>query len=94
MKLITVEATFSADTRDTAIAAFEASAETVRAMAGCDAYAIYRSNDTISIVIVQKWASMDQFNAYRGSDTFAKIGQTLKPLMTAPPVTTVATVDG
>lgn len=94
MKLITVEAAFSVDTRDAAVAAFEASADAVRAMTGCESYAIYKSDDATSVAIVQKWASMEQFDAYRGSDTFAQIGQALKPLMTAPPTTTVASVDG
>ncbi|PRY20434.1 quinol monooxygenase YgiN [Aliiruegeria haliotis] len=94
MKLITVEAKFSAETLDNAIAAFEASAQAVCAMAGCQTYTIYSSNDAASIVIVQKWASMEQFDAYRGSAAFAEIGKSLKPMMTAPPITTVASVDG
>lgn len=91
MKLITVEATFVTDKVDAAIAAFDAQTDAVRAMEGCDSYAFYRSGDTVAIV--QRWQDMARFDAYRQSDVFAGLGATLKPLMSAPPVTTIASVD-
>lgn len=94
MKLVTVEAKFAAENRASAVAAFEASAGTVRAMAGCETYGVFPSDDGVSIVILQKWSSMEQFDAYRQSETFGEIGQSLKPLMSAPPVTTIASADG
>ncbi|MGX9355577.1 putative quinol monooxygenase [Roseobacteraceae bacterium S113] len=91
MKLITVEATFAADKIEAAISEFDAQIEAVRAMDGCDSYALYRSGDTVAIV--QRWQDMARFDAYRKSDEFAGLGAALKPLMSAPPVTTIARVD-
>ncbi|MEO0945001.1 MAG: antibiotic biosynthesis monooxygenase [Pseudomonadota bacterium] len=91
MKLITVEAFFSSDTVAKALDAVNAQAETVSAMDGCERYAVYRSD--AALALVQKWHSMPQFDAYRNSDVFAGLIGALKPLMSAPPVTTIANVD-
>lgn len=91
MKLITVEATFAGTDVATAADAIEAQAATVKAMSGCDHYALYRT--ARSIAIVQRWTSMEAFDAYRTSETFAGLIGALKPIMAAPPVTTVASVD-
>lgn len=94
MKLICVEAAFPEDRISEAVALLEGQAGAVRAMEGCAHYALYRSPDAPRVAIVQRWADMGAFDAYRGSDAFAALGRGLKPLMTAPPVTTVAEVDG
>lgn len=91
MKLITVEADFGAENIDAAIAAFEDQTSKVRAMDGCNHYMLYRNGS--SVAILQHWQSMEQFDAYRQSNTFAGLGAALKPLMTTPPVTTIASVD-
>ena len=91
MKLITVEATFASDKVEDAIAAIDSQTETVRAMDGCENYAFYRRRDTVAIV--QRWHDMARFDTYRQSDVFAGLGVALKPLMSAPPVTTIASVD-
>ena len=94
MKLIVVEATFPAADRETAIALFSERADAVRAMDGCEGYAIHRSvEDEGGVAIVQRWHSMERFDAYRASDTFATLGQGLRPMMTAAPITTVAEID-
>lgn len=91
MKLITVEATFASDKVEAAISAFNAQTEAVRAMEGCESYALYSTGDTVAIV--QRWQDMTRFDAYRQSDVFAGLGAALKPLMSTPPVTTIASVD-
>ena len=91
MKLVTVEATFTADTVNQAIRAFNDQAETVRGMEGCDHYALYKNG--ASLGIIQRWETTAHFEAYRQSDAFRVLGSALKPLMTAPPVTTIAFVD-
>ena len=91
MKLITVEATFGADNLDAAMDAISAQADSVRAMSGCHGYGLYTSNGAVAIV--QKWDNLGNFDAYRQSDAFASLGAALKPLMSKPPVTTVASVD-
>ncbi|WP_168201404.1 putative quinol monooxygenase [Qingshengfaniella alkalisoli] len=93
MKLITVEAAFAAADLETAISLFTAQAETVRNMAGCTHYALYRKPSEDGIAILQHWDTIEAFNAYRQGDTFAQLGAGLKPLMVAPPVTTIAEVD-
>lgn len=94
MKLVIVEAAFLPGEREAAIALFADQADTVRTMDGCERYTIHRSvDDDGGIAIVQHWRSMEGFDAYRGSETFATLAQGLKPKMTAPPSTLVADVD-
>lgn len=93
MKLITVEALFSTDNADKSITLFEDHAPSVRDMAGCRSYDLYTDpKDAGKIVIVQRWDSMSQFDRYRKSDVFTQLGMGLKPMMTAPPVTTICDV--
>ncbi len=91
MTLVVVEATFGPDTLATAAAAIEAQAETVRAMEGCARYTVYTQDAGAGLSIVQKWQNQASFDSYRNSATFGALIGKLKPLMTAPPVTTVAT---
>lgn len=92
MKLIAVEAEFPSDRIEEAVELFENQADTVRAMDGCEHYTLYRADSTVAIV--QRWRTMEAFDAYRASDAFATLGQGLKPMMTKPPVTTIAEIDG
>ena len=92
MKLIAVEAEFPSDRIEEAVVLFENQAATVRAMDGCEHYALYRAGSTVAIF--QRWRTMNAFDAYRASDTFATLGQGLKPMMTKPPTTTIAEIDG
>lgn len=90
MKLVTVETTFDADNLAQPMAQLVNEATTVRAMKGCVAYDLYSGiDDGQKIVIIQRWASMQTFDAYRQSETFARLGTGLRPFMTSPPVTTV-----
>jgi len=91
MKLVTVEATFTADTVDQAIRSFNDLAEKVRGMEGCDHYVLYKNG--ASVGIIQRWETIAHFDAYRQSDAFRALGSVLKPFMTVPPVTTAASVD-
>ena len=94
MKLIVVEATFDPQDREGAIALFQGQADAVRGMEGCDSYGIFASPAHAGdIVIVQRWASLEAFDAYKASDVFARLGQGLRPLMSAPPATTIADVS-
>lgn len=94
MKLVTVEAGLAPDCVAKSIAIFNNQARAVRAMHGCQDYAIYEApNGENAILIMQKWASMKDFDAYRQSDLFASMGAGLGPLMAGPPVTTVAEID-
>ena len=92
MKLIAVEAEFPSERIEDAVGLFESQANAVRAMDGCEHYALYRAGSTVAIV--QRWQTMSAFDAYRASDTFATLGQGLKPMMTKPPTTTIGEIDG
>ena len=92
MKLIAVEAAFPFDRVEEAVALFDAQANAVRAMEGCEHYALYRAGATVAVV--QRWTEMAAFDAYRASDAFAALGRGLRPMMAAPPVTTIAEIDG
>ncbi|QHQ35833.1 putative quinol monooxygenase [Algicella marina] len=77
--------TTSAADRFTAIATLRAEAATVRAMSGCIAFTPF-ADGTTGIGILHEWQSAEAFAAYTTSPTFAETGRTLRPLMTAPPV--------
>ncbi|ABD54212.1 putative quinol monooxygenase [Jannaschia sp. CCS1] len=93
MKLITVEADFATADLDAAVALFSKQANAVRAMAGCAHYALFRRPSEDGVAILQHWETLDQFDSYRASETFATLGAGLRPLMTKPPMTIVAEVD-
>lgn len=93
MKLIVVEAEFSSEKVSEAIRLFEAQAATVRGMEGCEHYKLFRTPDEPRIAIVQRWTSMEAFDAYRDSPVMATLGQGLKPIMSKPPVTIVAEIE-
>ncbi len=94
MKLVTVEAKLAPECVARSVAVFNGEAATVRDMDGCENYAIYEApGDEDAIVIVQKWRSIELFDAYRQSPVFAALGQGLKPMMAAPPVTTIAEIE-
>lgn len=93
MKLITVEATFAPANMDAAFATLTEQMPKVKAMDGCQHYALYAATSGDGIAIVQRWDTMEAFDSYRTSDTFAQMGKAIGPLMTAPPVTTIAECD-
>ena len=93
MKLITVEAELTASDLEAAMELISGQAETVLAMPGCANYALYRKPSDDGVAIIQQWDGMEAVETYRASDTFAALGAGLRPLMSKPPVTTVAEVD-
>ncbi|GHB40193.1 hypothetical protein GCM10007094_31870 [Pseudovibrio japonicus] len=93
MKLVTIEAKFSEGNALQAREIFERQSLSVRQMKGCLTYKFYNGGAG-SIGIIQKWETQDAFEAYRRSDTFAVLGKELKPLMTEPPITTIAEING
>lgn len=61
--------------------------DAVRAMAGCIAFIPFvdPTNDT-ELGVLHEWDSAEAFADYTASEEFAKVGQALRPIMTAPPV--------
>jgi quinol monooxygenase YgiN len=90
MKLITVKALFGADDTHKVDAIAQATAAQIRALPGCLSYNHYWNAENKSeLFIVQSWADIATFDAYRGSPVFGEIGGALKPLMTEAPETIV-----
>ncbi|WP_144127569.1 putative quinol monooxygenase [Catellatospora sichuanensis] len=73
--------------RDAALAQLDRESGQVRAMPGNVAYRIYASRtDESAITVVHEWDDEESFGRYLGSDSFARSGEVLRPMMTAPPV--------
>ncbi|MFC8800779.1 putative quinol monooxygenase [Promicromonospora sp. NPDC057138] len=77
----------AATDRPTALAQFDAEADQVRAMPGNIAFRVYaaRENDT-AIAVVHEWDDEASFADYLGSDSFARSGQAIRPMMIGAPV--------
>jgi quinol monooxygenase YgiN len=87
MLIAIVEFTVSKVDRDAALAALLDEAPTVRAMAGCIAFRPFADpEDTTICGIVHEWETEAAFNGYASSPGFAAVGQILRPMMTAPPI--------
>lgn len=73
--------------RSLALDTLKQEVETVRAMTGCLSFVPYLNptNDT-DVGVVHEWETARDFDAYIASDSFATVGQVLRPIMTSPPV--------
>jgi quinol monooxygenase YgiN len=77
----------SSDHRSDAIAALKKEVETVRAMEGCIAFVPFIDPTCDQNVgVLHEWVSQQEFDAYLASESFASLGQTLRPLSISPPV--------
>ncbi len=77
----------SADNRELAITTLKKEIGAVCAMKGCIAFVPFLSpSNNQDIGVLHEWDTADDFAAYLASDSFATVGQVLRPMMTAPPV--------
>lgn len=59
----------------------------VRAMPGNLDFRVYAArDDEEAVVVIHEWADEASFAGYLSSDTFARSGVVIRPLVTAPPV--------
>ncbi|MEV4414871.1 antibiotic biosynthesis monooxygenase [Catellatospora sp. NPDC049609] len=73
--------------RPVALDRLDAESPRVRAMPGNIAYRVYASRaDDTAITIVHEWADEASFAGYQASESFARAGGALRPMMTAAPV--------
>ncbi|MEU8006802.1 antibiotic biosynthesis monooxygenase [Catellatospora sp. NPDC049111] len=73
--------------RTSALAHLDAEGDRVHAMPGNVAFRVYASRaDESAITIVHEWADEQSFAGYQTSDSFARSGEVLRPMMIAPPV--------
>src|SRR3546814_15545158 len=77
----------SASDRLTAVAHLEREGSTIRSMPGCVAFRVFPAQDTdTDVTVLHEWTDRAAFDGYLASDAFARSGEILRPLMTAPPV--------
>jgi quinol monooxygenase YgiN len=71
----------------TALAQFDGERDRVRAMTGNLAFRVYASReDETRITVVHEWDDEASFEGYLRSDSFARFGEVLRPIMTGAPV--------
>ena len=77
----------SATDRSAALAQLDAEREEVRAMPGNLDFRVYAARDNEEdVAVIHEWADEPSFAAYLASDSFARSGAVLRPLMSASPV--------
>ncbi|GAA6207687.1 hypothetical protein NBRC116601_09800 [Cognatishimia sp. WU-CL00825] len=75
------------ENRTLAIKTLKHEVSVVRAMDGCIAFIPFLdATNQQNVGVLHEWASSDAFAAYIASDSFASIGETLRPIMISPPV--------
>ncbi len=73
--------------RPAALAQLDGERDEVRAMPGNFAFRVYASReDDTRITVVHEWVDQESFSGYLGSDSFARSGTVLRPIMTGAPV--------
>jgi quinol monooxygenase YgiN len=77
----------AASDRPAALAQLDAEHDEVRAMPGCLAFRVYASRENEArITVVHEWDDEVSFASYLESDSFARSGKVLRPIMTGAPV--------
>ena len=86
MLIAIVDFSVAADHRTAALTALLDEVPTVSAMAGCLRFRphIDPTNES-GLGVLHEWEDAASFAAYLGSASFARLGEVLRPLMTAPP---------
>lgn len=87
MLIAHVNFSVSAESRPLAIDTLKSEVDVVCAMKGCIAFTPFIDPTNIHDVgVLHEWETADDFAAYAASDSFATIGQVLRPIMLKPPV--------
>ena len=87
MLIAIIDFSTAATDRPAALAQLDSERDQVRAMPGNVAFRVYASReDETRISIVHEWDDEASFRGYLRSDSFARSGDVLRPLMTGTPV--------
>jgi quinol monooxygenase YgiN len=87
MFIAIVDFNTTATDRPAALAQLDRERDEVRAMPGNRAYRVYASRyDDTAITLVHEWDDEASFAGYSRSDSFARSGEVLRPMMTGAPV--------
>jgi len=77
----------AAGDRPAALAQLDGERDEVRAMPGNVAFRVYAARDNETrITVVHEWDDEASFGSYQESDSFARSGKVLRPMMTGAPV--------
>jgi quinol monooxygenase YgiN len=72
--------------RPAALAQFDLEVHRVRAMPGNVAFRVYAArDDDTAIAVVHEWDDEASFADYLGSDSFARLGEVVRPMMIEAP---------
>ena len=78
---------FSTADRPAALAHLDAERDRIRAMSGNVAFRVYASReDGEKVTIVHEWDDEVSFDGYARSESFARFGELLRPMMVGAPV--------
>ena len=87
MFIAVVDFTTAVTDRPAALAQLDGEREQVRAMPGNLAFRVYASRvDEAGITVVHEWDDEDSFAGYLESESFARSGAVLRPMMAGAPV--------
>ena len=77
----------TATDRSAALAQLDRERDEIRAMPGNLDFRVYAARDSEEdVTVLHEWADEPSFAAYLASDSLARSGAVLRPLMSAPPV--------
>jgi quinol monooxygenase YgiN len=87
MLIAILDLTTAATDRPAALAQLDGERDTVRALPGNIAFRVYASRqDQTQVTVVHEWQNEASFVGYLESDSFARSGEVLRPIMTGAPV--------
>ena len=87
MLIALLDFTTAAADRPAALAQLDREREQIRAMPGNLDFRVYASRqDDTRVAVVHEWEDVSSFMAYQQSESFARSGMVIRPLMTAAPV--------
>lgn len=87
MHIAILDFSTAATDRPAALAQLDSERDQIRAMPGNLAFRVYASReDENRITVVHEWEDETSFVDYLRSDSFARSGQVLRPIMTGTPV--------
>lgn len=77
----------AATDRPAVLARFDGEAHRVRAMPGNIAFRVYAAReDDVAVAVVHEWDDEASFADYLRSDSFARLSEAIRPMMTGVPV--------
>ena len=87
MFIVILDFRIAATDRPAVLAQFDGESDRVRAMPGNVALRVYavREDDT-AVAVVHEWDDEASFAGYLGSASFARLGEVIRPMMIAAPV--------